>query len=115
MKDYDALYIVDTVSSLGGDYVDVDKFGIDVCITGSQKCIAAPPGMAAITLSDDAWAAADKVDSHTFYLDMQAAKKSGDKNPPQTPCISNLCYERSIENGYGRRIRKQSCTSPQSC
>ena len=81
----DALYIVDTVSSLGGDYVDVDKFGIDVCITGSQKCIAAPPGMAAITLSDDAWAAADKVDSHTFYLDMQAAKKSGDKNPPQTP------------------------------
>ena len=84
MKDY-ALYIVDTVSSLGGDYVDVDKFGIDVCITGSQKCIAAPPGMAAITLSDDAWAAADKVDSHTFYLDMQAAKKSGDKNPPQTP------------------------------
>ena len=85
MKDYDALYIVDTVSSLGGDYVDVDKFGIDVCITGSQKCIAAPPGMAAITLSDDAWAAADKVDSHTFYLDMQAAKKSGDKNPPQTP------------------------------
>ena len=39
------------------------------------KCIAAPPGMAAITLSDDAWAAADKVDSHTFYLDMQAAKK----------------------------------------
>lgn len=85
MKDYDALYIVDTVSSLGGDYVDVDKFGIDVCITGSQKCIAAPSGMAAITLSDDAWAAADKVDSHTFYLDMQAAKKSGDKNPPQTP------------------------------
>ena len=41
--------------------------------------------MAAITLSDGAWAAADKVDSHTFYLDMQAAKKSGDKNPPQTP------------------------------
>ncbi len=40
--------------------VDVDKFGIHVCITESQKCIAAPPGMAAITLSDDAWAAADK-------------------------------------------------------
>ena len=39
MKDYDALYIVDTVSSLGGDYVDVDKFGIDVCITGSQNVL----------------------------------------------------------------------------
>ena len=85
MKNYDALYIVDTVSSLGGDYVDVDKFGIDVCVTGSQKCIAAPPGMAAITYSDDAWAAADKIDSPTFYLDMKAVRKSGAKVPPQTP------------------------------
>ena len=67
MKNYDALYIVDTVSSLGGDYVDVEKFGIDVCFTGSQKCLAAPPGMAAITLSDDAWAAVDKVETNTFY------------------------------------------------
>src|SRR5690606_19154036 len=50
MSDYDALYVVDTVSSLGGDEVDVDGYGIDICVTGSQKCLAAPPGMAAITL-----------------------------------------------------------------
>ena len=85
MKNYDALYIVDTVSSLGGDYVDVEKFGIDVCLTGSQKCLAAPPGMAAITLSDDAWAAVDKVETNTYYLDMKAVRKSGDKVPPETP------------------------------
>ena len=85
MKNYDALYIVDTVSSLGGDYVDVEKYGIDVCVTGSQKCLAAPPGMAAITLSDDAWKAVDKVETNTFYLDLKAARKSGDKNPAQTP------------------------------
>ena len=85
MKNYDALYIVDTVSSLGGDEVNVEKFNIDVCLTGSQKCIAAPPGMAAITLSDDAWAAVDKVETNTFYLDMKAVRKSGDKVPPETP------------------------------
>ena len=85
MKNYDALYIVDTVSSLGGDYVDVEKFGIDVCVTGSQKCLAAPPGMAAITLSDDAWKAVDNVETNTFYLDLKAARKRGDKNPPETP------------------------------
>ena len=85
MKNYDALYSVDTVSSLGGDYVDVEKFGIDVCVTGSQKCLAAPPGMAAITLSDDAWKAVDNVETNTFYLDLKAARKSGDKNPPETP------------------------------
>lgn len=85
MKNYDALYIVDTVSSLGGDYVDVDKFGIDVCVTGSQKCLAAPPGMAAITLSDDAWKIVENVNSNCYYLDMKAYKKYGDKIPPQTP------------------------------
>lgn len=86
MKNYDALYIVDTVSSLAGDDVNVEKYGIDVCLTGSQKCIAAPPGMAAITLSDDAWAAVDKNESsNTFYLDLKAARKSGNKVPPETP------------------------------
>lgn len=85
MKDYDALYIVDTVSSLGGDEVKVDDFGIDVCVTGSQKCLAAPPGMAAITLSDDAWSKVENVTPYGFYLDMKAYKKSGDKNPPETP------------------------------
>jgi aspartate aminotransferase-like enzyme len=53
LEDYDTLYVVDTVSSLGGDDVFVDGYGIDICVTGSQKCLAAPPGMAAITLSDD--------------------------------------------------------------
>ena len=85
MKNYDALYLVDTVSSLGGDYVDVDKFGIDACVTGSQKCLAAPPGMAAITFSDDAWAACENVNPRNFYLDMKAYRKSGNKNPPETP------------------------------
>ena len=95
MKNYDALYIVDTVSSLGGDYVDVDKFGIDVCVTGSQKCLAAPPGMAAITLSDDAWKVVEGVNSNSFYLDMKAYKKYGDKVPPQTP------YTPSVSLTYG--------------
>lgn len=85
MANYDALYIVDTVSSLGGDRVDVDKFGIDICVTGSQKCLAAPPGMAAITLNDDAWKVVDSVDSNTYYLDMKKYRKSGAGTPPETP------------------------------
>jgi len=85
VANYDALYIVDTVSSLGGDRVDVDKFGIDICVTGSQKCLAAPPGMAAITLNDDAWKVIDSVDSNTYYLDMKKYRKSGAGTPPETP------------------------------
>ena len=114
MKNYDALYIVDTVSSLGGDYVDVDKYGIDVCVTGSQKCLAAPPGMAAITLSDDAWACVDKVETNTFYLDMKAARKSGNKNPPETPYTPSvsLTYAMNealkivMEEGVDNRVKR---------
>ena len=114
MRNYDALYIVDTVSSLGGDYVDVEKFGIDVCVTGSQKCLAAPPGMAAITLNDDAWKAVDNIKTNTFYLDMKAARKSGDKQPPETPYTPSvsltyamnealkITLEEGLENGVAR-------------
>ena len=75
LEDYDTLYVVDTVSSLGGDDVFVDGYGIDICVTGSQKCLAAPPGMAAITLSDDAWDVVDKTDNQTYYLNMKKYKK----------------------------------------
>ena len=47
----DAFYIVDTVCSLGGMEVRVDEWGIDVCASGSQKCIGVPPGLALIAVS----------------------------------------------------------------
>ncbi|SCG86261.1 pyridoxal-phosphate-dependent aminotransferase family protein [Methanobacterium congolense] len=97
VKDYDALYVVDTVSSLGGDDVFVDGYGIDICVTGSQKCLAAPPGMAAITLSDDAWNVVDKTETSTYYLNMKKYKKSGDKVPPETP------YTPSVSLMYAMR------------
>jgi len=85
VKDYDALYVVDTVSSLGGDDVFVDGYNIDICVTGSQKCLAAPPGMAALTLSDDAWKVVDNTPTSTYYLDMKRYRKSGSAKPPETP------------------------------
>lgn len=85
VADYDALYVVDTVSSLGGDDVEVDDYGIDICVTGSQKCMAAPPGMASITFSNDAWNVINKTDSSSYYLNMKKYKKSGDSEPPETP------------------------------
>ncbi|MGL4669106.1 MAG: pyridoxal-phosphate-dependent aminotransferase family protein [Methanobacteriaceae archaeon] len=85
MKNYDALYVVDTVSSLAGDEVDVDGYGIDICVTGSQKCLAAPPGMAAITLNDEAWKVVDSVEPRNYYLNMKQYRKYGANTPPETP------------------------------
>ncbi|WP_304125172.1 alanine--glyoxylate aminotransferase family protein [Methanosphaera cuniculi] len=114
MKDYDTLFVVDTVSSLAGDNVKVDDFGLDICLTGSQKCIAAPPGMAAITIGDDAWNVIDNVDSPTYYLDLKKMKKSGDKVPPQTPYTPNVSMTYAmnealsmvLEEGLDARIKR---------
>ena len=53
----DALLVVDAVASLGGTWLPVDELGIDICYSGSQKCLSAPPGLAPITLSDRALSA----------------------------------------------------------
>ncbi len=53
-KHSDAFYIVDTVCSLGGMEVRVDDWNIDVCVSGSQKCIGAPPGLALVAVSQKA-------------------------------------------------------------
>ena len=46
---------MDGITSVGGDLVEVDKWGVDVAIVGSQKCLAAPAGLAAVAVSSRAW------------------------------------------------------------
>lgn len=112
MKDYDTLFVVDTVSSLAGDTVKVDDYGLDICLSGSQKCIAAPPGMSMITIADDAWNVIDKVDSPTYYLDMKKMRKSGAKSQtPYTPSVSMTYAMREalsmvLEEGLDARIKR---------
>lgn len=52
--EHGSLLLVDVVSSLGGHPVDVDRVGIDICYGASQKCLSCPPGLAPITLNDQA-------------------------------------------------------------
>lgn len=53
-RQYNTLLIVDAVTSLGGMPVEVDRWGIDVCYSATQKCLSCPPGLAPLTLSDRA-------------------------------------------------------------
>jgi alanine-glyoxylate transaminase/serine-glyoxylate transaminase/serine-pyruvate transaminase len=73
----ETLFLVDTVTSLGGHPVKVDEWGIDVCYSGTQKCLSCPPGLAPITFSPKAMERiknrARKVQS--FYLDMDTLGK----------------------------------------
>jgi len=121
VKDYDALYIVDTVSSLGGDYVNVDKFNIDICVTGSQKCIAAPPGMAAICVSEKAWDVINKTETKSYYLDVKTYKNKYDdkKETPFTPSVTltyamnealEIVLNEGLENRYIRHEKLANAT-----
>jgi len=71
-KQYDALFLVDAVTSLGGQEVAIDDWGIDICYSCSQKCIGCPPGLAPFTTNQTALATLEarthKV--HNWYLDL---------------------------------------------
>ncbi len=72
-----ALLLVDAVTSLGGLPVRVDEIGIDICYTGSQKCLSCPPGLAPITLSPAAEEALGrrKAPMSGWYLDLTLLQK----------------------------------------
>jgi alanine-glyoxylate transaminase / serine-glyoxylate transaminase / serine-pyruvate transaminase len=67
---HDALLLVDCVTSLGGVPLDLDGAGVDAAFSGTQKCLACPPGLAPFTLNDRA--AARVLDSPSWYFDVKA-------------------------------------------
>ena len=72
LKGIDSLFLVDTVTSLGGIEVKVDEWGIDAVYSGTQKCLSCPPGLAPVSFSDKAFTAITnrKMKVPNWYLDM---------------------------------------------
>jgi aspartate aminotransferase-like enzyme len=82
-RKHDALFIMDGITSIGGDTVEADAWGVDIAITGSQKCLAAPAGLAMVSVSSRAWERLTK--NPPYYLDLAAYKKSAGGKPMETP------------------------------
>lgn len=105
---------VDAVSSAGGTKIEVDKLGIDICITSTQKCFGLPPGMSMATMSEKAVEAAKKVKHRGTYLDLLALYEyiqKKDYQYPSTPALSfmyamdyqlNRILEEGLENRFKR-------------
>ncbi len=85
VKNYNALFIVDTISALSADEFLTDKYNVDICINGSQKDLAAPPGISPITVSEKAWEMIDNVNAHAYYLSLKQYKDYFARDPSQTP------------------------------
>ena len=77
VREHDALFLVDTVTSLGGAPVQVDEWGIDACYSGTQKCLSCPPGLAPVTFNERAIEAVRKRKTkvHSWYLDLSMIEK----------------------------------------
>jgi len=69
--------IVDAVSSLGGVPMRVDEWGVDICVSVINKCLACPPGVAPVTVSERAWAQMERKEgrAHGWYLDLAVWKQ----------------------------------------
>jgi aspartate aminotransferase-like enzyme len=85
----EALILVDSVSGLGAVPFEMDAWGVDVVVTGSQKAWMAAPGLAMLALSERAWAATATARMPRFYLDLRAHRESAALGQtPFTPAIS---------------------------
>ena len=71
-RNHDTLFVVDAVTSLGGAPVEIDRWDIDVCYSGTQKCLSCPPGLSPFTLSERALATirTRRTPCQSWYLDM---------------------------------------------
>jgi len=104
-----ALFLVDGISAVAGIPVEIDAWGIDALVAGSQKGLAAPAGLALVHLSDRAVAA---LHPGTFYLDLAAHLKSLEKNDtPWTPAVPLFLALREAllllrEEGLARRLAR---------
>jgi len=91
VKEFDKLLLVDAISSLGSINLPVDDWHCDVTITGSQKGWMVPPGLAMVSLSQEAWQAHSKAKMPRFYWDFTAAKSYLEKGQtPWTPVLPIL-------------------------
>ena len=73
-----AIFVVDAITGLGTMPLDIDGWGLDVAIGGSQKAFMIPPGLAFMAISPKAWSFADSANLPHYYFNLKKEKKSGD-------------------------------------
>ncbi len=114
LKDYpDTTFIVDAISCLGGDYIDIDSSGIDVIFTSVQKAFAMPPGLSVCFVNDKTYQESKEVKGRGWYADfsrnIEYYERKGQTH--QTPAIPiMLAYRKQmkhmLEEGHRQRSKR---------
>jgi aspartate aminotransferase-like enzyme len=109
----DALFIVDGVSCIGGAPAEMDEWGIDILVTGSQKAMMLPPGLALLAVSERAWKVIEKNRPTAYYLNLLSYREWATKGmTPNTPAISLIrglsavCVLIEEEGGFFKTVER---------
>lgn len=109
----DALFIVDGVSCLGGAPAEMDQWGIDILVTGSQKAMMLPPGLALLSVSERAWKVIEENNTPSYYLNLLSYREWASKGmTPNTPAISLIfglsavCDLIDEEGGFAQTVAR---------
>jgi aspartate aminotransferase-like enzyme len=119
----DTLLVVDAITGLGTTHLDVDGWGVDVIIGGSQKALMMPPGLAYCAVSERAWKRMDTTTSPRFYFDLRKERKSAAKGETAyTPATSlfaalgaALEFVRGMGNGDLAKGREELVDNAELC
>jgi len=119
----DTLLIVDAITGLGTTHLDVDGWGVDVIIGGSQKALMMPPGLAYGAFSERAWKRMDTTTSPRYYFDLRKERKSAAKGESAyTPATSlfaalgaALEFIRGMGNGDLAKGREELVNNAELC
>ncbi|MGA9566865.1 MAG: alanine--glyoxylate aminotransferase family protein [Candidatus Korobacteraceae bacterium] len=94
LKGTDTLLVVDAITGLGTTKFDVDGWGIDIIIGGSQKAVMIPPGLAFLAVSERAWQRMETTKNPRYYFDLRKERKAAAKGEsaftPATALIAGL-------------------------
>lgn len=103
----DVVFCLDTVSSAAGTELKVDEWGVDICITSTQKAIGLPPGMSACTFSKKAIERAKKVPNRGLYLDLLSLYNYIQKKDYQYPSTPSLSHMFALEYQLDKIMNKE--------
>lgn len=119
-RERDTLLVVDGITAVGVLDLPMDALGVDVLITGSQKALMLPPGLAFLALSERAWRAAAVARTPRFYFDLQRERDNQAKHTTAwTPAISlisgtqmalKLLFDEGLESVFARHERLARAT-----
>ena len=116
-RDHGAFAVIDAISSLGGYAIPVDEWGVDMCITGSQKCVAAPPGLSMLSVGSRVVEFLKQSPPKTRYFEIPRYLEYGKRGEtPFTPALPlfyalDEALKELLEEGLAERVARHDSMS----